>query len=345
MRGISSNGRTALIISGGANDFGGIGFADGTVTYLAPLAGDAAAGAFGIYNGKYVGYSLLSSTLGSAPGSPGPAEASRGTLHATVWNGFTAATVVNFNGIVGGTVFDASRRQRGVIWAAGGTATALGLQSGEANSLVRDINEGGDALGRTSGAAGTLATVWSHGDVDMLSNLAGFSNGNGRGINDRDAAIGFSFSDVDLSTFGMYWSFNGSGYDSYSLDSLVANLGEWRTGAAQSIKHNGTIFGFGTAPMARAARISSPRPRAGELGDDGRGLHGVAAKPRRPCDRDPVAISGLAPYYAGSSSDRRGHNGRNQPPLLGNRRHRRGRMGVRAGAGRGGRRASAAMGA
>lgn len=296
-RGISSIGRTALIIQGGGNDLAGIGFANGSVTYLAPLAGDAAAGAYGIYNGKFVGYSLTSGTLLGAAGNPALNALAAGTLHAAVWNGFAAATAlanpfgsgnsiataVNFNGIVGGTVLDNSRRQRGVTWAADGTATVLGLQSGQSSSLVRDINESGDALGRTSGTAGTLATVWSQGQVYTLAGLAGSSESNGRGINDRGVAVGFGISGTDGSTQGMYWAFNGTGYDSYSLDSLVDNLNGWQTGAAQSINDYGTIVGFGTrADGSSGAYILTavPEPASWAMMVAGFGFVGACARRR-----------------------------------------------------------------
>jgi hypothetical protein len=296
-RGISGIGRTALIIQGGANDLAGIGFPNGSVTYLAPLVGNAAAGAYGIYNGKYVGYSLSSGTLSGAAGTPSPAGSARGTLHAVVWNGFTAATAltnpfgtdnsvataVNFNGMVGGIVLDTSRRQRGVVWAADGTATILGLQAGQARSSVRDINEGGDLLGQTTGNSGPLATVWSHGQVYTLSTLGGFDGGNGRGINDRGIAVGFGSNSNDGSLQGMYWSFNGSGYDAYALDSLVANLGGWQTGAAQSINDDGTIVGFGTrADGTSGAYILTavPEPASWAMMVAGFGLIGVCARRR-----------------------------------------------------------------
>jgi len=46
----------------------------------------------------------------------------------------------------------------------------------------------------------------------------------------------------------MIWTFNGTGYDAFDLDSLVVNLDGWQTFAPQDVNDLGQIVGLGITP-------------------------------------------------------------------------------------------------
>lgn len=299
IRGVNDSGIAAgTAQNGDANTSKAILTGTGGVTTLAAASGFANAGANGINNnGVVVGYSMQAGIF-AAEGTARPMPG-LGTQKATVWDSLGNATTLgnpfgNFNTIAtainaSGQVVGVASRNGGsisnaMIWN-NGVGTALTTANSE-RSTARAISSTGWVVGRKDQLAdgSFLGSVWAaNGNQYALGPTSGCTVSDLRGINASNNAVGFSQQGA-CATVGGYWQWNGSGYTTYDINSLVVNLGGWDLIAPQAINDRGQIVGFGFDEFGNTRGFlleAVPEPASWAMMIVGFGLVGAASRRRR----------------------------------------------------------------
>ena len=265
IRGINDAGVAAATLqTTGGNDRAAL-LTRTSATQLGLLSNFASAGAFDVNNaGVATGY-LLRSGANSLVEVGFPVLGNATPLRAVIWNGGVASLLsngggaivnsvgqaINDAGAVAGSARLSNNGQRAVLWSASGALSILPLGQGQFGSRARAINELGSVAGQVFTSDGLIGSVWSGNTQYLLNPIgSGYVNSTTRGINSAGTVVGFA-DDADglLNTSGQIWTFNGSSYTAASLDSLVVNLGGWRTNAPQAINDRGQIVGLGVDPF------------------------------------------------------------------------------------------------
>lgn len=300
-RGINNSGIAAgTAQNSNANTSRAILAGTGGVTVLNAAAGFANAGATGINNsGTAVGYSMQAGIFASE-GTARPLGGA-GTQLATVWdsagnattlgnlfgNFNTIATAINASGqVVGGASRNGGGISNAVIWN-NGVGTALATLSTE-RSTARAISSTGWVAGRTDQLAdgSFLGSVWDAGGNKFnLAAVGGCGMSDLRGINSSNTVVGFSLNgNCSTVATASLWTWNGSSFTGFQLDSLVINLNGFNLQAPQGINDRGQIVGFGFDAQGNTRGYlltAVPEPASWAMLIAGFGLVGAAARRRR----------------------------------------------------------------
>lgn len=148
---------------------------------------------------------------------------------------YSVAYAINSGGdVVGASTINSSSTQHGFFYS-GGTMTDIGTLSGGSQSLLRGINNNGDATGGSDNATKTHAIIYSGGVLQDIGTLGG------------DYAVGIDINDAGEVVGSSYLTGNTASHAFYFDGTTMIDLGSIVVGGnsnAVSINNNGEIVGY-----------------------------------------------------------------------------------------------------